>query len=51
MEGVQALAYYVFAGSASYGDGLNITLISACVLGGIKFTGGKGSPLCRRDLR
>lgn len=37
------LASYVFAGSASYGDGLNITLISACVLGGIKFTGGKGS--------
>lgn len=37
------LASYVFAGSASYGEGLNITLISACVLGGIKFTGGKGS--------
>lgn len=37
------LASYVYAGSASYGDGLNITLISACVLGGIKFTGGKGS--------
>lgn len=42
MTGV-LLASYVFAGSASYGDGLNITLISACVLGGIKFTGGKGS--------
>lgn len=37
------LASYVFAGAVSYGDGLNITLISACVLGGIKFTGGKGS--------
>ena len=37
------LGSYVFAGAASYGDGLNITLISACVLGGVKFTGGKGS--------
>lgn len=37
------LASYVFAGAVSYGEGLNITLISACVLGGIKFTGGKGS--------
>lgn len=33
---------YVFAGSVSYGEGLNITIISACVLGGVKFTGGKG---------
>ena len=36
------LGSYVYAGAASYGDGLNITLISACVLGGVKFTGGKG---------
>lgn len=37
------LSSYVYAGAVSYGDGLNITLISACVLGGVKFTGGKGS--------
>lgn len=36
------LASYVYAGAVSYGEGLNITLISACVLGGVKFTGGKG---------
>lgn len=36
------LSSYVYAGAASYGEGLNITLISACVLGGVKFTGGKG---------
>ena len=35
-------ASYVYAGAASYGEGLNITLISACVVGGVKFTGGKG---------
>lgn len=37
------LSSYVYAGAVSYGDGLNITLISASVLGGVKFTGGKGS--------
>jgi L-arabinose transport system permease protein len=36
------LASYVYAGAVSYGDGLNVTIISACVLGGTKFTGGKG---------
>ena len=36
------LASYVYAGAATYGEGLNITLISACVVGGVKFTGGKG---------
>lgn len=36
------LASYVYAGSVSYGEGLNVTIISACVLGGTKFTGGKG---------
>ena len=37
------LSSYVYAGAVSYGEGLNITLISASVLGGVKFTGGKGS--------
>ncbi len=37
------LGSYVYAGAVSYGEGLNITIISACVVGGIKFTGGKGS--------
>ncbi|NTV90108.1 MAG: ABC transporter permease [Clostridiales bacterium] len=36
------MASYVFAGAVSYGEGLNLTVISACVLGGVKFTGGKG---------
>ncbi len=36
------MASYVYAGSVSYGEGLNLTVISACVLGGVKFTGGKG---------
>lgn len=36
------LGSYIYAGAVSYGEGLNITIISACVVGGIKFTGGKG---------
>lgn len=36
------LGSYVYAGAVSYGEGLNVTIISACVLGGTKFTGGKG---------
>ena len=34
---------FVYCGAVNYGEGLNLTMISACVLGGVKFTGGKGS--------
>jgi len=39
------MSSYTFAGAVAYGDGLNITIISACVIGGVRFTGGKGSAL------
>ncbi len=39
------LTSFVYCGAVSYGDGVNLTMISACVLGGVKFTGGKGGIL------
>lgn len=47
LAGIMAifLTSFVYCGAVAYGDGLNLTVISACVLGGIKFTGGKGGML------
>lgn len=39
------LSSYVYGGSVMYGSGLNLTIVSACVLGGVRFTGGKGGML------
>ena len=47
LSGITALflTSFVYCGAVAYGEGINLTILSATVLGGTKFTGGKGGVL------